>query len=503
MRFRTQEVDATGIGDFLEDCFAHPLYDHPDDPGSPLVAVAAHVITPAPLFLDQGKTRLEGFDSANVRSEIAEAMFSQLKPYLKEGRRRIRSQRSAERQENRRARGQIGEKPLSLKEATEKVIEEAWRHTTGNGRLPVGARRLFYAVRSRITAVTDKRFSTDNGYQYFSQTLLPEYQQRRLNEGKEPLAGVYYDPRGKIHEAHTGKSMDLGTRDVESYEFPPYTFNKLLYVEKRGQVPLLQAARIAERYDMALVTEAGFATVAARTLLSAGEGERYQVFCLHDADYPGYNILRTLREATARMPEHSMEVHDIGLTVEQVIALGKTPETYTRSSSIPEKLLPLLNDVEQEWFVGEYRGRQGNKEVWNSKRFELDDLMAPEVIDHIEKRLGELGVEPKVIPPDEILATQSARLYRAQLGGWVDDAIDQILGTDELKAKLAEEFLGRFKLQGARAWIETEFKHRDDAKSWREAVKSTLQTAHDAKHEDALREAVRGHIQETVFNTED
>jgi hypothetical protein len=41
--------------------------------------------------------------------------------------------------------------------------------------------------------------------------------------------------------------MDLGTRDVEDYEFPPYTFNKLLYVEKRGQVPLLQAAKISER----------------------------------------------------------------------------------------------------------------------------------------------------------------------------------------------------------------------------------------------------------------
>ena len=41
-------------------------------------------------------------------------------------------------------------------------------------------------------------------------------------------------------------------RFIETYEFPPYTFNKLLYVEKRGQVPLLQAAKISERYDMSL-----------------------------------------------------------------------------------------------------------------------------------------------------------------------------------------------------------------------------------------------------------
>jgi hypothetical protein len=97
---------------------------------------------------------------------------------------------------------------------------------------------------------------------------------------------------------------------------------------------------------MALVTEAGFSTVAARTLLS-GAGEGYQVFCLHDADYPGYNILRTLREATERMPEHSLEVYDIGLTVEQVLDTGKEPEEYTRSSKLPKNLIPTLNDVDR------------------------------------------------------------------------------------------------------------------------------------------------------------
>ncbi len=501
-RFRNHGgLDAEGIEAVLEDCYAHPLYDELDDPAPPTTAVAVHVITPAPLFLDQGKTRLEGFGDIEVRREIAAAMFFVLKPYYKEGKRRAKRQRAAERSSA--TKKKDGEKQLSLKEATAKVIKDAWRHTTGGGQLPVGARRLFYAVRSRIPEVTDKRFSTDNGYQYFSQTLLPEYQQQRVDEGKEPLAGVYYDPRGKIHEAHTGKAMDLGTRDVESYEFPPYTFNKLLYVEKRGQVPLLQAARLAERYDMALVTEAGFATVAARTLLSAGStDEQYQVFCLHDADYPGYNILRTLREATARMPEHSMEVYDIGLTVEQVIEADKTPETYTRTSKVPEKLIPLLNDVEREWFLGEHLGKKGNKDIYSSNRFELDDLTAPEVIDHIERRLEELGVEPKAIPPDKVLAEQGKELYQGKVGGWVDSIITEVLATDELKAKMVEEFQERFKLQGARAWIKTEFEHRDDSKSWREAVKDTLQAAYTTKHRDALRDAVREYITEAAAEDE-
>jgi hypothetical protein len=422
-------------------------------------------------------------------------MFSLLQPYLKEGKKRVKIQRATERAANKK-----GDPELSLKEASFRVMEDAWRHVTGDGRLPVSARRLFYAVRNRIRAITGRRFNPDRGYDYFSQKLLPEYQKQRLAEGKEILAGIYYDRRGKLYEAHTGTDMDLGTRDVEDYELPPYTFNKLLYVEKRGQVPLLQAAKISERYDMALVTEAGFSTVAARTLLS-GAGESYQVFCLYDADYPGYNILRTLREATERMPEHSMEVFDIGLTVEQVREMGKEPEEYERRSKLPKELIPTLNEAETEWFVGEYIGKRGNKEVWKSKRFELDDLTAPEMIAHIERRLEELGVEPKVVPPDNVLDGEGKILFRAKVSSWLDSIITEMLATDELKKQMVEEFQERFKLQGARAWIETGFK-RDDSQSWHDALKGTLQAAYDAKHKDALEKAVRESIRNTVTDDE-
>ena len=72
-----------------------------------------------------------------------------------------------------------------------------------------------------------------------------------------------------------------------------------------------------------------------------------------------------------------------------------------------------------------------------------------------------------------------------------------MLATGELKKKIVEEFEERFKLRGRKAWIETGFK-RDDAQSWREALKATLQAAYDAKHKDALEKAVRESIRETV-----
>ena len=495
VRFTSPKICSKGIEAFLAEGFAHPKYSNYEDPAAPNTAVAIHIITPAPLFMDQGKTRLEGFTNDLEGPAIATAMFSKIKPYYTEGKRRVKGKRSRERAKNV---SRAGEKEMSLKDATAAVLEEAWKHTTGNGELPVGVRRLFYAVRSRIPVLTDKRFNPDRGYKYFSQTLLPEYQAQREQEGKERLAGVYYDPRGKLHEPHGGSSVDLGTREVEAYEFPDYVFDKLLYVEKKGQFPLLKAARLMERYDMGIVTGEGFSTVAARTLVqTAQKDQKYQIFVLHDADYPGYNIVRTLRDETARMPGHSVELYDLGLTVEQVIQKGKEPEEYERSSAMPSELEPLLSHIEREWFVGEYLGKKGNKDTYSSKRFELDDLTAPETITHIEDRLGELGVEPKVIPPDGVLAERREQMYRAEVGGWVDEIIAEILLTDELKAKMAEEFEERFKLQGARAWIETGFK-RDDTQSWRDALKGTLQRAYDAKHEADMEASVREYIRETV-----
>jgi hypothetical protein len=65
---------------------------------------------------------------------------------------------------------------------------------------------------------------------------------------------------------------------------------------------------------------------------------------------------------------------------------------------------------------------------------------------------------------------------------------------------VAEDFEERFKLQGASAWIKTEFDKRDDTKSWRDALTGTLQQAYEAKHKEALEGAVREHIREIQEN---
>jgi hypothetical protein len=59
VRFSRPEYAATGIEAFLEQGFVHPTIARSDDPDYPLTAAAVHIITPAPLFLDRGKTRLQ------------------------------------------------------------------------------------------------------------------------------------------------------------------------------------------------------------------------------------------------------------------------------------------------------------------------------------------------------------------------------------------------------------------------------------------------------------
>jgi hypothetical protein len=95
--FRGGEYTSMGVENFLYEGFVHPVHCRHQDPDPPWTAAAMHIITPAPLFLDRGKTRLEGFSHPDVGGEIARAMFSLIKPYYKEGKRRVKNRTARER----------------------------------------------------------------------------------------------------------------------------------------------------------------------------------------------------------------------------------------------------------------------------------------------------------------------------------------------------------------------------------------------------------------------
>jgi hypothetical protein len=52
---------------------------------------------------------------------------------------------------------------------------------------------------------------------------------------------------------------------------PINRYGTVLYIEKEGFLPLLQRARLAEQYDMAIMSSKGMGTTAARTLARRGQ----------------------------------------------------------------------------------------------------------------------------------------------------------------------------------------------------------------------------------------
>jgi hypothetical protein len=431
------------------------------------------------------------------REAIGHVMFSVIEPYYKEGRKRVREEMT-DRRASEAAERSSSEMPLNA--ACFKVTAAAARHVSGGDRLPYSARRLFYAVRDMIKEYTANEFSQDHGYPYFQSTILQDYQRAY---GK--LKGLYYDPRGRLHEPHGGQAVDVGTREVESYSFPKHVFNKLLYVEKKGQLPLLQQARLMERFDLAVMTGEGYATEAARTLLSvADKNERMQVFVLHDADKDGYSIARKVRDATERMPDYSVDVIDLGLTVTQAIAMGLEPEEHTRKKELDEDLAEELLEKEPlalEYVMGEkehvYKDGK-RKPIWKRcRRFELDKMTAPEAVALIEEGLRAEGVFGKVVPPDEELADLAEAVYRKEADSWAGKALEEVLGWSAIKEALADEFIEQFKLGNSERYIRAKFK-KDDALSWKNALRNVLNDIQEAKHADALKDAVRTKVAEAL-----
>ena len=404
---------------------------------------------------------------------IASTIFSATKPLYKEGEKRRRGARA-------RAKTYYTPEPkVSQKDIVFSVlrgaIENAGRHFS--------ARDLYYATRPLAYAHHGWESDKELRYSYFAQTLLTEYQ-----EWHGTIAGLWRDPRGHLHEPHDEMceacgvsrrgTLALGTREVASYQFPEHAFDKILYVEKEGEWPKLQAARLAERYDMAVASAKGYPVEAVRELFARAESGDYQLFVFHDADVDGYNISHVLREATRRMPHHKVDVVDIGLTVADAVELGLDSEPFSRAHDIPWRTRRRLTELEYEYFVT------------LQERFELNAIL-PDTrrIEYIEEKLEENGVRGKLIPPEDKLSELAEEIYRHEHGRWVEEALRDLVSLEEVRKELADEFIEEFELKNARRFIEEGFEE-DRTLSWRSALKKKLGVIQE-KHTDTLKEALR------------
>lgn len=411
------KINGTGIAGLLRDA---GLMDMPGG------VAAVHVVCPALMFLDRGKSSVD--PPAELVDAVQTAVWRAGKTVHADHQRRQRDAAAAQRFERQLQRIERSGR-WSLKAAVFEVVEQAWRAASGDGAYTVSARTVYYQVRPLIQPYTDEELVDD----YFTQTLLPEYQRT-----VRPLPGVYYEARGTLHEPHGGQAVPLGTLEVDDYRFPDHVFDKILFIEKQGLYPLLREAGLAQRYDLAIIAGNGYAATAARTLLERARG--CQLFVLHDADPHGYNIARTLRAETARMPDYRVDVVDIGLRLEDGLDLGIQPETFTRRNRLPAGIVDGLTDRERAAFVGQPDWSRSHKAQFVCERIELNALTAPQLIAYIEAGLTAHGATAKVIPPTEILSGEARAQLREAMAAAVTDAVLRLADADGIVDRwLADE----------------------------------------------------------------
>lgn len=309
---------------------------------------------------------------------------------------------------------EVNGRRVSQRDVISNNLYTAIDKASGNGQYRYSLRQLFYAVRPYMLNV----FGKEPDYNYFAQVITD------IEGGLgEDLPGLYRDARGIIYHPHTGQEIPLGTLNVERYERPEWTFNKILYSEKEGFFSILKDAGWPERNDCALLTSKGFASRAARDVIDLiGETqEEIYFFCIHDADASGTLIYQALTEATRARGARKVHVINLGLDPWEALHMGLQIETFRSEddgSKKAERRLPVADYVDEEW------------ENWlQTQRVELNAMSSPSFIEWLDNKFDQYS--NKVVPPQSVLRQQFEQETQRSVERMLADRILKAAGFSE------------------------------------------------------------------------
>ena len=103
-------------------------------------------------------------------------------------------------------------------------------------------------------------------------------------------------------------------------------------MKRKGFAPLFKAVKLANRYDLMIISTKGVSVTAARRLIDDICGDHdLPLFVLHDFDVAGFLILGTLQRDTRRYQFTSaIEVIDLGLRIDDIAGLEREPAAATK-----------------------------------------------------------------------------------------------------------------------------------------------------------------------------
>jgi hypothetical protein len=286
-------------------------------------------------------------------------------------------------------------------------------------------RRLFRDGAS--LAITGKD-SLDS--QYFCQTLLVDYI-REHNLGWD----VVWDDRGHFVEPHTRKQIGVGTLNVRGYvasyaspslkeagfadatietHGPEGRFGGLLYIEKEGFMPLLERARLAEKFDIGIMSCKGMSVTAARQLVDQ-TCARYGIplLILHDFDISGFIIAKTLCSDTRRYNfRNAFATIDLGLRLDDALDLDLQSEPVSLAANKDKSRNTLrrngANEDEIDFLV-------------NGQRVELNAMTSDQFLDFVEDKLIAADIE-KIVPLKDQL-DEAPRFRPSRTSCWSNSTV--------------------------------------------------------------------------------
>jgi hypothetical protein len=346
-------------------------------------------------------------------------------------------------------RGQIFEpaRAQNALQAAEEILPDAYQHASGGGLYSVSKRQLYYASREEFKRATGRELDADS----FSNRILVQY----LNRHPEQTAGwkITADARGMlvIPNAHHEERIPCGTLEIEEHlrvqrqAVDPLEFGELpiawpslrehqryqavVFVEKEGFAPLIEQAKIAERFDVAFLSCKGQSVVAARQYVDevCRRDGGVPLLVVHDLDKAGFEISQRLTtvsqaaENTDRVAyrfRNQINVVDLGLGLTDVEAYDLEFETVKFSGGFaPDS---IATPAEQAF-------------LRSNRRVELNAFTSPQFIEWLERKLREQGLGQRLIPDDEVLV---AAFRRALAVGHMNEAIARATAEAE---QLAEE----------------------------------------------------------------
>jgi hypothetical protein len=315
---------------------------------------------------------------------------------------------------------------VNCTDVADSILPAAYDHASGGGMYTVSKRQLYYACREAFAERTERELE----YGYFAGTLLVQY----LNRHPEKTASwrITADPRGTLVIPKAGHPLrvPVGTVQIDNHlnhasrQCDPYDdaeseamdtewpsvaagqrYQAVLYIEKEGFEPLLAEARIAEKFDLAIMSCKGQSVVAARRFVDevCAATAGVPLFVVHDFDKPGFEIAERLttvsdwaedNDRVAYEFQNAINVTDLGLRLADVQSYDLASEACRFTGRFARD--SIATEAEREFL------RSG-------QRVELNAFTSPQFVEWLEGKLKK-HLPKRLVPANSILESAYRRV---------------------------------------------------------------------------------------------